>query len=80
MRFFRINALTIELPPLRERGADILVLAEHFLRRVGRAGQSFSANIYRQLLYAKLKEHDLDQDAEKHPPPRGGFAEGAVER
>ncbi|HEY0792032.1 MAG TPA: sigma-54 dependent transcriptional regulator [Chthoniobacterales bacterium] len=48
--FFRINALTIELPPLRERGADILVLAEHFLRRCGRAGQVFSAGAARKLL------------------------------
>ena len=48
--FFRINALTITLPPLRERGADILMLAEHFLRRSGRAGQSFSAGAAKKLL------------------------------
>jgi DNA-binding NtrC family response regulator len=30
--FYRLNVLMIALPPLRERGADILVLAEHFLR------------------------------------------------
>jgi DNA-binding NtrC family response regulator len=30
--FYRLNVLVIALPPLRERGADILVLAEHFLR------------------------------------------------
>lgn len=48
--FFRINALTIALPPLRERGADILMLAEHFLRRSGRAGQSFSAGAVKNLL------------------------------
>jgi Nif-specific regulatory protein len=30
--FFRLNVVTIELPPLRERGDDILLLAEHFLR------------------------------------------------
>jgi DNA-binding NtrC family response regulator len=29
--FYRLNVLAISLPPLRERGADILVLAEHFL-------------------------------------------------
>lgn len=28
--FFRINVLTIQLPPLRERTGDILQLAEHF--------------------------------------------------
>jgi DNA-binding NtrC family response regulator len=31
--FYRLNVLRIELPPLRERGSDILLLAEHFLRR-----------------------------------------------
>ena len=29
--FFRLNVVPIELPPLRERGEDILVLAQHFL-------------------------------------------------
>ncbi len=30
---FRINTVTIHLPPLRERGEDILLLAHHFLER-----------------------------------------------
>jgi DNA-binding NtrC family response regulator len=29
--FFRLNVIQIELPPLRARGNDILVLAQHFL-------------------------------------------------
>lgn len=28
--FFRINVLTLEVPPLRERGDDVLLLARHF--------------------------------------------------
>jgi two-component system response regulator AtoC len=31
--YFRLNVMTIELPPLQQRGEDILLLAEHFLRR-----------------------------------------------
>jgi DNA-binding NtrC family response regulator len=31
--FFRINALTVALPPLRERPDDVLLLADHFLGR-----------------------------------------------
>jgi two-component system nitrogen regulation response regulator GlnG len=31
--FFRLNVFQIHLPPLRERQADIVLLAEHFLRR-----------------------------------------------
>jgi DNA-binding NtrC family response regulator len=29
--YYRLNVITITLPPLRERGHDILVLAQHFL-------------------------------------------------
>jgi len=32
--YHRLAVLTLRLPPLRERGRDILVLAEHFLRRI----------------------------------------------
>jgi two-component system response regulator AtoC len=31
--FYRLNVLTIELPPLRARKEDVLILAEHFLDR-----------------------------------------------
>jgi Nif-specific regulatory protein len=30
--YFRLNVVTLELPPLRDRGDDILLLGEHFLR------------------------------------------------
>ncbi len=38
--FYRLNVVCVSLPPLRERGADILVLAEHFLRQLAPAGQT----------------------------------------
>jgi DNA-binding NtrC family response regulator len=31
--FFRINVVSIELPPLRARGTDILLLAQHFVQQ-----------------------------------------------
>ena len=30
--YFRLNVVTLELPPLRDRGEDIILLAEHFLK------------------------------------------------
>jgi two-component system response regulator HydG len=31
--FYRLNVVNVEMPPLRFRGADVLILAEHFLRK-----------------------------------------------
>ncbi len=31
--YYRLNVVSVEMPPLRLRGSDILTLAEHFLRR-----------------------------------------------
>ncbi len=44
--YYRVNGVSIRLPPLRERGSDIELLAMHFLDRFGkaanRAGMRFS--------------------------------------
>jgi transcriptional regulator with GAF, ATPase, and Fis domain len=40
--FFRLNVVTLEMPPLRERGEDVILLAEHFLG-------AFSAQARRRL-------------------------------
>ncbi len=38
--YFRINVIHVELPPLRARGGDVLVLAQHFVVRAAeRAGK-----------------------------------------
>src|SRR6185312_13858586 len=34
--FFRLAVFPIEVPPLRERGDDILLLARHFAAEIGR--------------------------------------------
>jgi DNA-binding NtrC family response regulator len=35
--FYRIHVLHVQLPPLRERGSDILLLAQHFVERFAAA-------------------------------------------
>ena len=33
--FYRLNVITLELPPLRQRGDDVILLADFFLRKFG---------------------------------------------
>ena len=51
--YYRINVVTIHMPPLRERSADVPYLAEHFLRRfaveIGKPMRGFSAEVMRTL-------------------------------
>ncbi|ADL12508.1 sigma-54-dependent Fis family transcriptional regulator [Acetohalobium arabaticum] len=35
--YYRLNVINLELPPLRERGEDIIILAEYFIEKLGMA-------------------------------------------
>ncbi|MCC6494152.1 MAG: sigma-54-dependent Fis family transcriptional regulator, partial [Pirellulales bacterium] len=52
--FFRLNVVSLDLPPLRERGDDVLLLAEHFLsafcRNMGRRPPRFAPAARKRLL------------------------------
>ncbi len=43
--FYRLNAFTVRLPPLRERKSDILPLAEYFLSRYAQRNQLASTGL-----------------------------------
>jgi transcriptional regulator with PAS, ATPase and Fis domain len=52
--FYRLNVISLHIPPLRERKEDILLLARHFLdicaRRLGRNPMQFSPDATRALI------------------------------
>jgi DNA-binding NtrC family response regulator len=39
--YYRINTIVIEIPPLRDRGEDIVLLAEHFLKEYANKYEKF---------------------------------------
>lgn len=52
--YFRLNVVSIDLPPLRQRGDDILLLANHFLgtfcQTMGRRTPKFTAEARKRML------------------------------
>ena len=55
--FYRMNAVTIRIPPLRERGADVGLLANFFLNRFN---QEYSRNLrgFTEVASAAMSAHD----------------------
>ena len=50
--YYRINTIVIEIPPLRDRGEDIVLLAEHFLKEYAVKYEKF---------YLKFSSKTLDK-------------------
>ncbi len=50
--FYRLNAFTVRLPPLRERPSDILPLAEYFLARYAQRNQTISTGLAAGAIFA----------------------------
>ncbi len=56
--FYRINVVNINLPPLRQRMEDILLLVEHFIAKLNRIRGKSVSGIDRQVLKI-LMSHDF---------------------
>ena len=48
--YYRVNVVPIHVPPLRARGNDVLVLAQHFIDRLGKHVVGLSSEVARKLL------------------------------
>lgn len=53
--YFRLLGLPIELPPLRERGADIILLAKHFIKEFCKSNKT-----KRKILHSKASDKILN--------------------
>jgi two-component system response regulator AtoC len=55
--FYRLNVITVDMPPLRERGDDIVLLTEHFLDKHRFAPGAAPARISEEAM-ARLQAHE----------------------
>ena len=55
--FFRIHVMDIQLPPLRERGDDILLLARHFIEKISQEWQIPLKNLSTAAANFLLQQH-----------------------
>ena len=69
--FFRLAVFPIEVPPLRDRGDDIVLLAQHFAAEIGRELRGREAQLNHNAIEA-LKQH--------HWPGNVRELENAIER
>ena len=69
--FFRLAVIPIEVPPLRDRGDDIVLLAQHFASEIGRELRGREAQLRPESI-AALKQH--------HWPGTVRELENAIER
>jgi DNA-binding NtrC family response regulator len=53
--YYRINTIVIEIPPLRDRGEDIVLLAEHFLREYAVKYEKFNLKFSSKTLDKLMK-------------------------
>lgn len=53
--YYRINTIVIELPPLRDRGEDTILLAEHFLKEYAVKYEKFSLKFSSKALDKLMK-------------------------
>jgi len=53
--YYRINVVSIDLPPLRERKNDIVLLAEHFIDRLNRIRKKNIAGLSQDVLIAFMQ-------------------------
>lgn len=53
--YYRINTIIIEIPPLRDRGDDIILLAEHFLKEYAIKYEKFNLKFSSKTLGKLLK-------------------------
>jgi DNA-binding NtrC family response regulator len=53
--FYRINTIVLEIPPLRNRGEDIVVLAEYFLKEYANKYEKFNLKFSSKTLEKLLK-------------------------
>jgi two-component system response regulator PilR (NtrC family) len=53
--YFRLNVLSVKIPPLRERDGDIRLLAEHFLKKFAGDSKRYSNNTINVLMNYRWK-------------------------